>query len=243
MCNQESNNYDLCISCNTDLDYVNVNYTIYPYPKNQYLNCHKSTDPLLNNFYYNSTLDQYRPCYKTCKTCSPECDTCKPGYRLKPFGDDIKNCVADCSYYSRNAYDQYKCLKNFPCPEDAPYMIEDKKACVFSCEKEIEYNLLYNGKCVKACPNDTVLVGNICKVNENVAKVEVSTFYSNGNIIEEVGNLVESYSQEFNYTNNYVAMYENKNYSIAIYKNSSCISELSLDMPLIDFQNCYKKLQ
>ena len=72
MCNNESNYYDLCISCNTELDYVGVNYTIYPYPKNQYLNCHKSTDPLLKNFYYNSTLNQYRPCYKTCKTCSQE---------------------------------------------------------------------------------------------------------------------------------------------------------------------------
>ena len=250
MCNNESNYYDLCISCNTELDYVGVNYTIYPYPKNQYLNCHKSTDPLLKNFYYNSTLKQYRPCYKTCKTCSKEgndffhnCDTCKSGYRLKPFGDDVSNCVANCSYFLRNAYEQYKCLKSFPCPEDAPYMIEDKKACVYSCEKEIEYNLLYNGKCVRSCPDDTTLVGNTCKVNENAPKVEVSTFYSNGNVTEEVGNLVESYSQEFNYTNNYVAMYQNKNYSIAIYKNMSCISELSLDMPLIDFQNCYTKIQ
>ena len=250
MCNKESNDYDLCISCNTELGYANVNYTIYPYPKNQYLNCHKSTDPLLNNFYYNSSLNQYRPCYKTCKTCSQEgddflhnCDTCKSGYRFKPFGSEIKNCVANCSYYSRNSYGQYKCLKSFPCPEEVPYMIEDKKACVFSCEKEVEYNLLYNGKCVKTCPSETILEGNICKVNENVAKVEKSTFYSNGNITKEVGNLVETYSQEFNYTNNYVAMYENKNYSIAIYKNSSCISDLSLDIPLIDFQNCYKKIQ
>ena len=127
MCNNESNYYDLCISCNEGLGYVGVNYTIYPYPKNQYLNCHKSTDPILKNFYHNSTLNQYRPCYKTCKTCSQEgndffhnCDTCKSGYRLKPFGNDVSNCVANCSYFLRNAYEQYKCLKSFPCPEDAP---------------------------------------------------------------------------------------------------------------------------
>ena len=249
-CSQESNSYDLCISCNKDLGYVNVNYTIYPYPKSKYLHCHKSTDSLLQNFYYNSDLDQYRPCYKTCKTCSKEgdyllhnCDTCKSGYRLKPFGEEKNNCVTNCTYYSRNAYEQYKCLSSFPCPEEAPYMIEDKKACVFSCEKDDEYQLLYNGKCVKTCPTGTYLVGNGCKVNENAAKVEINTFYSNGNVTDEVGNLVETYSKEFNYTSNYVSMYKNNHYSVAIYKNVSVISELSLDVPLINFQNCYNKIQ
>ena len=249
-CNLESNNYGLCISCNKDLGYQNVNYTIYTFPKNQYLNCHQSTDSILKNFYYNSALDQYRPCYKTCKECSQDgtdevhnCLSCKTGYRFKPFLEPKHNCVINCSYYSRNAYEQYKCLSGYPCPEEAPYMIEDKRACIYDCNRDDEYNYLYNGKCVKTCPEGTNLEGNVCKVRENAAVVEVNTFYSKGEVTEEVGNLVEIYTNEFNYTNNYVSMYKNENYSITIYKNKSVLSQLSVDAPLIDFQNCYKKIQ
>ena len=38
-------------------------------------------------------------------------------------------------------------------------------------------------------------------------------------------------------------IYQNENYEIAIYKNTSCLSELSIDMPIIDFQNCYDKIK
>ena len=34
---------------------------------------------------------------------------------------------------------------------------------------------------------------------------------------------------------------ENSEYSIIIYKNSSCINELSVDMPSIDFGECKNK--
>ena len=122
-------------------------------------------------------------------------------------------------------------------------MIEDKKACIYDCSKDDEYIYLYNGKCYKTCPDGTILEGNKCKVDKNVAKVDINTFYSKGNITEEVGNLVEIYSNEFNYTNNYISMYKSDQYSIAIYKNMTCISDLSINMPLINFQNCYKKIQ
>ena len=85
--------------------------------------------------------------------------------------------------------------------------------------------------------------GNICKVDKDTPVYDVKTFYSQGNVSEEVGNLVETYSTEFNYTNNYVSVYENDKYHITIYKNMSCISELSLDVPIIDFDKCYKKIQ
>ena len=122
-------------------------------------------------------------------------------------------------------------------------MIEDKKACLFDCSKDDDYKYLYNGQCVKECPSGSYLEGNICKVDKNTPIVGINTFYSEGNIVEEVGNLVESYSNEFNYTNNYVSLYKNEHYDIAIYKNMSCLLELSIDIPTIDFQNCYKKIQ
>ena len=34
-----------------------------------------------------------------------------------------------------------------------------------------------------------------------------------------------------------------KDYSLVIYKNSSCIKELSLKIPKIDFGNCYEKIK
>ena len=55
--------------------------------------------------------------------------------------------------------------------------------------------------------------------------------------------LVKSYISEFNYTNNYVSLYANQIYTIIIYKNRECISELSLEMPKVDFQDCYNKVK
>ena len=70
-CNEESNNLGLCISCNKELGYNNVNYTTEEYPKSKYFHCYKET---LKNFYYNEAQDQYRPCYKTCETCDSDGD-------------------------------------------------------------------------------------------------------------------------------------------------------------------------
>ena len=108
-------------------------------------------------------------------------------------------------------------------------MIENKGACIYDCSKDDEYIYLYNGKCVKTCPSGTDSIGNVCKVNKNIPIFDVNTFYSKGDITKEVGNLVDIYSSEFNYTNNYVSMYKNKNYSITIYKNMDALSQLSLN--------------
>ena len=55
--------------------------------------------------------------------------------------------------------------------------------------------------------------------------------------------MVKSYISEFYYTEHYVSLYENNIYSIMIYKDSSCIKELSLEMPDVDFQSCYTKVK
>ena len=249
-CNMESNSFNLCIKCNNDAGYFNVNYTNEEFPKNKYFHCHKTTESFLKNFYYNEEQNQYRPCYKTCNTCNKDgnaeinnCETCKSGYRLKPYGEPKNNCVLNCSYYSINNYEQYKCLGGYPCPEEAPYMIEDKNACIFDCTKDENYKFLYDGKCLQNCPDNTYVEGYTCKANKDLPTLGDNIFYSNGDITEEVGNLVETYSKEFNYTNNYVSMYTNENYSIAIYKNMDCISQLSLDIPLINFDSCMEKIK
>ena len=55
--------------------------------------------------------------------------------------------------------------------------------------------------------------------------------------------LVRTYISEFNYTNNHVSLHTNKNYIIIIYENRECIKELSLDMPKVNFQECYDKVK
>ena len=55
--------------------------------------------------------------------------------------------------------------------------------------------------------------------------------------------LVRTYISEFNYTNKHISLHTNKKYSIIIYENRDCISELSLEMPKVDFKDCYDKVK
>ena len=68
-------------------------------------------------------------------------------------------------------------------------------------------------------------------------------FLSEKDNLEIIGTLVKSYISEFDYTELYVSLYENQNYSIYIYKEGSCIKELNLNMPNVDFKECYTKVQ
>ena len=51
------------------------------------------------------------------------------------------------------------------------------------------------------------------------------------------------YSKEFGYTDNHVSLYKNDIYTITLYKNGECISDLSLQIPEIDFGECYQKVK
>ena len=55
--------------------------------------------------------------------------------------------------------------------------------------------------------------------------------------------MVRNYAKEFNYTSNHISKFKNNLYSVIIYKNSDCISQLSLEEPEIDFGECYKKVK
>jgi len=53
----------------------------------------------------------------------------------------------------------------------------------------------------------------------------------------------KNYAKEFNYTKKQVSYYHNNIYSIFFYKDSSCINELSLNVPKVDFGDCYTKIK
>ena len=62
----------------------------------------------------------------------------------------------------------------------------------------------------------------------------------------EIGGIdinIKNYFKEFSYTKKHVSyFYDNKNI-VLFYKDSNCIEELSMDMPKIDFGNCYSKIK
>ena len=141
-CNAESNALNLCVSCNEALGYKKVNYTLV---LTRFLDCLKKEDPHLKKFYFNETLDEYRPCYKTCKKClkagnaeTQNCLECETNYMLRPGDNPHNNCVAYSEYYYINSYNQYKSMNTFVCPEEAKYMVTEKKYCIYDCKQDKE---------------------------------------------------------------------------------------------------------
>ena len=63
-------------------------------------------------------------------------------------------------------------------------------------------------------------------INEETTKIFVDTFIS-----------------EFNYTKKHITLHTNQDYTIIIYENRECITELSLEMPKVDFKECYEKVK
>ena len=244
-CNAYSNRLGLCLSCKEG--FKKVNYTIL-HP--EFIDCLKEDNPILKNFYFNETAEEYRPCYKTCKTCliggNPDannCLECISGYMFRPGLNPKNNCVVYSEYYYISSYDQYKSLAVLQCPDEARYTIKDKKSCIDDCKKDEEYKYLYNGNCLKECPSDSVEENFICKVELDKCTLGQNELNLENNNLNIIGTLVKTYLSEFDYTNKHISQYKNENYTIIIYKTADCIKELSLQMPNVDFKSCYKKVQ
>ena len=244
-CDEGSNKLGLCISC---LDgFQKVNYTI----KNpQYIDCLQKENPILKNFYFSETGNEYKPCYKTCKKCliggdpdSHNCLECISGYMFRPGNNEKNNCVAYSDYYYISAYGQYKPLNVLQCPEEAKYLIKEKKMCIDDCRKDDTYKYLYNGRCVEECPSNTVLKEYICNVETDKCTFGQNELNLENNNLQVLDILVKTYLSEFNYTDKHISEHNNENFTIVIYKKASCIKELSLEVPYIDFQSCYEKVQ
>ena len=247
-CSEESNKLGLCLTCNEAEGYKKVNYTIV-YP--QFLNCIKPSDPKFKSYYFNEALQEYRPCYKTCKRClkagnaeENNCLECESGYMFRPGNNTFNNCVAYSQFYFMSSYNQFKSLEIYQCPEEAKYYIKDKKSCIDNCQKDKEYKYLYNGNCLKECPSGTTSNNYYCLADSNKCVLGVNDIIlAEKDNLTIISTLVKSYIAEFYYTELYISKYENQNYTIYIYKESNCIKELNLLMPNVDFQKCYTKVQ
>ena len=250
----ESISRGLCISCNNDKNYyeINPNYTLKNSSNAGFVNCYNnSTKP--KNFYLNKNY--YEPCYMSCSTCEyggdgnhNNCTACAIDYMNEPEVEGSNNCVIMCkNFYYYTSYGQFKCSSNLQCPEEKNLLIRDKKKCVDSCLKDDTFIYQYSGECIKECPTGTTAdeTSKICKVknkevcSKSSAKFDLYDFLKEGGVEK----IAKTYVKEFNYTDKHISLFNNEVYSIMLYRTTECITELELSMPEIDFGSCYLKVQ
>ena len=257
-CDEESISKNLCIKCNNKKGYYYLNNKDYNSKKTEiskYIDC-VNNDTKPSNFYFNKEEKDFRICYETCATCDyggngneHNYTSCEVNYIIMPDIPNSTHCVFDCLYfYYYTSYNQYKCTEAPTCPKDFNLLVEEKRKCTDNCLKDNLFKYQYNGFCLKNCPNGTVneIDEYLCK-DQNLDKCVLSEnefIFLNDNITDkEIETIAKNYANEFQYTENHVSRYKNIKYSITLYKNTNCISELSLKLPEIDFGNCYEKLK
>ena len=226
----------------------------YSIKHNEYNNeCYKLED-LPQNIYFNENIQSYEFCYKSCGTCikggdfyENNCLTCSKDYIKEKEDDDASNCVEKCNYlYYYNIFNQYTCTEDEQCPEEASFIVRIKDKCTSKCINEDINIYQYNGECLSFCPDNT-FVNNyyICQI-KNTAICSTGQFNLNleENIDQENVKLVaKNYATEFHYTQNHISTFISKNFTMALYKNSSCIDELELNITKIEYDSCIQQLK
>ena len=256
--NEESLSKNLCLKCNTSGGYYPLNNEIFSIQKNMYISndtyvdcANEETKP--SNYYFNTELNKYSPCFETCATCDyggnefeHNCTSCDVDLIKRPEFNYTKNCVVKCSYYYYyTLYGQYKCSNSSLCPKHQRLLIRDIGKCTNNCKNENLYKYQYNGECLKKCPNYTKEDENfICKDNVNKCYLSKYDIYLNHYSIDnEIETIVENYAIEFDYTENHVSIYNDNLNEIVVYKNDECLHELNLQISEINFGLCYSKIQ
>ena len=187
-------------------------------PQQTYFECIKLSSNN-QNLIFNKQLKIFNICYETCKTCydtgnpsSHKCLICDVEHHFVPGINPKDNCVTECKYYYYFTYfDQYKCTIYPQCPEEAKYLIQDKNKCVDDCIKDNDYKYMYNGNCVKECPEGTVNENYICVVDNNSECTVSETELGNINLdnTENVEKIVKIYLEEYDNTNKHISQYKN----------------------------------
>lgn len=88
----------------------------------------------------------------------------------------------------------------------------------------------YNYICVENDPNKIYVSTNNLLLNSN-----------SNDTIKEIEILAKNYASEYSYTYKHVSVYENEVMIVALYKNIS-LNETDLELPNIDFGECYYKV-
>ena len=232
--------------CDTDNEYYIIN------SKNSDNKCYKKSE-LPKNVYYNEITKSYELCYKNCGTCimggdfsNNNCLDCALNFIKEPE-NKTSNCVESCKFlYYYNILGQYSCTEDEQCPNEASLIIRNKAKCINRCINDDIYKFQYNGECLLSCPTGTEPKDfNICQIS-NVAICSSSDFKLNLNetIVQENVKLVaKNYANEFYYTENHITRFSNKNFTMVLYKNSSCIDELKMNVTKIEYDSCIEQLK
>ena len=253
-CNEISNSKSLCIECNEKEQYFQIlinSYMDKELLNEDYKECIKEeTKP--KNYYFNETERAFKPCYYTCETClsngdsnDHNCITCAKNYIFNIYKNN--NCIIGCKYYFYiTDYKEYKCTIDNQCPEEASIFIPELSKCTKNCKDEENYQYQYNGQCLNTCPDDTEPnENNICEIKfvEKCTYKILDLFLDNEIEKSNIENLAKNYAKEFSYTNNHIINYISDQYSIILYKTSECITKLNINIPKIDFKECYLKVK
>ena len=252
-CNAESDKLGLCISCD-ESKYKKVNYTKQ---FSKYVNCLEEKQ-VEKKYYYDSTSEQYKPCYELCKKClgpgnvtHHNCLECGDNYMFRPGENPHNNCVVYSDYYYISPYNEYKPLNSPQCPEEAKYTIKDennKTSCIYDCRFDKKYKYLYNGKCLKECPSGTSNDNFICKETDP-EKIYISedTFFMETNNVSEIALILEGkaelFAKEYYYTNNHLSSWKSGDYSILLYKTPNILGRTNLTNTDINFGDCYETVK
>ena len=234
-----------CI-CDTKNGYFSINIKS---PNNK---CYYIND-MPKNLYFNNLTNSFELCYKTCATCNKSgtylennCLTCASNYKKEPERNS-SNCVDECKFlYYYNAFNQYSCTEDDQCPREASLIIRSKNKCVNKCSNDDTYINQYNGECLSSCPSGTEQNSlNLCQI-KNVATCSLGDYKLDleDNIEQENVKLVaKNYAMEFYYTVNHISKFTSKNFTMVLYKNSSCIDELKLNITKIEYDSCIQQLK
>ena len=207
---------------------------------------------------YDSLSDMFLPCHENCKYCGKggttsenNCLECAEGYIKHPLDgrDQNYNCVVKCAHsFFLSSTNVYTCTPTPICPRNYRYYIPEKRQCIDACKNDDVYVNTYEGECVIKCePGYKANDNGICIKNvDDKSTCTLSSKNTTLNNFEEDGGLdtlVSNYYEEFFYTDRHVSEYNNSEYRIIIYIQKSCLIELNLNFPVVDFGECYRKVQ
>ena len=205
------------------------------------------------NLFYNNATKSYELCYKTCGTCDKggsssenNCLSCATNFIPEPE-NRTSNCVESCKYlYYYDSLNQYSCTDDEQCPDEASLLIRPKKECINVCENDNANKYQFNGECLSSCPDWTESNKyGICQIKDiNTCTSSDYELDLHNNINQENVKLAaKNYANEFYYTLNHISKFSGLSYNMILYKNSSCVNELNLNITKIEFNSCIEQLK
>ena len=251
----ESNNEIVCTECNKENGYFPLSFSDNESIKNENCINKEKKEKKYPNFYLDRETEIYKPCYENCKTCEEKgdgennnCLTCDSEYILKPDYEYTKNCVPKYKYlYYYNEFNQYIETETPNCPSEFPIKIKEKNKCIDKCSNDLNYTYTYNNICYLQCPENTYDENNnlICKDDPTKCLLTKDEIFieDDSYINEEIKKIIEQYANEYNYTNNHISIINIGNYSVTLYKNKTCVSELSVSPIQIDLSSASSKVK